>query len=228
MPVRDARLARRGGAVLSMVAAAAVVSTATGSASSLAATPTITIGGSATAQVYAWGAATMTDGSVLLGDYWNLRIVHYAASGSQASPFVFAGKAGFGAGTNQAPFGICVDTSNGPERGRRLHDRGQPLQHQHVQPDGDVHHELGQQQGGPSRQLRLPVAVRGEPGQRQALHLQSVGQEHGDPRPGQPQHAGAVHLPGRAEHLHPATRARLRQRRQCLDRGPGTSPHRHL
>ena len=117
MPSRVSRVSFRAMGVIALAAAAALAGTAGGSAAVLSATPTITVGGSATAQVYAWGAATMTDGSVLLGDYWNLRIVHYAASGSQASPFVFAGKAGFGAGTNQAPFGMCVDTSTGPNRG---------------------------------------------------------------------------------------------------------------
>ena len=103
--------------MLSLAAAASLVGTAGSQASATAATPITTIGGSATAQVYAWGAATMPDGSVLIGDYWNLRIVHYNADGSQFSPFVFAGKAGFGPGTNQSPFGMCVDLTNGPEAG---------------------------------------------------------------------------------------------------------------
>jgi DNA-binding beta-propeller fold protein YncE len=109
--------ARRTIAVLSVTASAALVGSVGAQAAALAATPVTTIGGSATAQVYAWGAATMPDGSVLIGDYWNLRIVHYNASGTPATPFVFAGKAGFGAGTNQAPFGLCVDNSTGPGRG---------------------------------------------------------------------------------------------------------------
>jgi len=103
--------------VLSLAAAASLVGTAGSHAASTAATPITTIGGSATAQVYAWGAATMPDGSVLIGDYWNLRIVHYNTDGSQASPFVFAGNAGFGPGTNQSPFGMCVDLTKGPEAG---------------------------------------------------------------------------------------------------------------
>jgi tripartite motif-containing protein 71 len=110
-------IACRGGAAVSLAASLALLSATGGQAAALAATPVTTIGGTATAQVYAWGAATMPDGSILIGDYWNLRIVHYNANGTPATPFVFAGKAGFGVGTNQAPFGLCVDNSTGPGRG---------------------------------------------------------------------------------------------------------------
>lgn len=72
----------------------------------------------AAAGLYGWGAATMPDGSVLIGDYWNYRIVHYNADGTPASPLVFSqSKFGFGPNTNQAPFGICVDNSGGPFQG---------------------------------------------------------------------------------------------------------------
>lgn len=103
--------------ILALVASAGLVATTAAQAATLAATPITTIGGAANAGLYAWGAATMPDGSILVGDYWNLRIVHYNANGTEATPFVFAGKAGFGPGTNQAPFGICVDNSTGPGRG---------------------------------------------------------------------------------------------------------------
>jgi DNA-binding beta-propeller fold protein YncE len=70
------------------------------------------------AGLYAWGMATEPDGSILVGDYWNYRIVHYEADGSQATPFdVTNSTVGFGPNTNQAPFGICVDTSGGPFQG---------------------------------------------------------------------------------------------------------------
>ena len=72
----------------------------------------------AAAVLYGWGAATMPDGSILVGDYWNYRIVHYNASGTPATPFVFTkSTVGFGVNTNQAPFGICVDNSGGPFQG---------------------------------------------------------------------------------------------------------------
>jgi streptogramin lyase len=70
------------------------------------------------AEVYPWGMATEPDGSILVGDYWNFRIVHFNANGTEASPFVFTkSKQGFGNDTNQEPFGICVDNSGGPFQG---------------------------------------------------------------------------------------------------------------
>jgi sugar lactone lactonase YvrE len=70
------------------------------------------------AGLYAWGAAEEPDGSILVGDYWNFRIVHYNANGTEATPFVFTkSKEGFGNDTNQEPFGICVDNSGGPFQG---------------------------------------------------------------------------------------------------------------
>jgi len=72
----------------------------------------------ANAALYGWGDATEPDGSMLVGDYWNNRIVHYNADGTQATPFVFTqSTVGFGTDTNQAPFGICVDNSGGPFQG---------------------------------------------------------------------------------------------------------------
>jgi DNA-binding beta-propeller fold protein YncE len=69
----------------------------------------------ASAALYGWGDATMPDGSIIVGDYWNYRIVHFNADGTQASPYVFTKSTlGFGPNTNQAPFGICVDNSSGP------------------------------------------------------------------------------------------------------------------
>src|SRR5580698_6497139 len=34
------------------------------------------------AGLYAWGAATMPDGSVIVGDYWNHRVLHYDVNGN--------------------------------------------------------------------------------------------------------------------------------------------------
>lgn len=70
------------------------------------------------AGVYPWGMAEEPDGSMLVGDYWNFRIVHYNANGTAATPFVFTkSKQGFGNDTNQEPFGVCVDNSGGPFQG---------------------------------------------------------------------------------------------------------------
>ena len=112
--------AARGVGTLSLAIAASLMTTAGTQAASLTtstATPITTIGGSATAQIYAWGTATMPDGSILVGDYWNLRVVHYNANGTPATPFVFADDPGFGPGTNQSPFGMCVDLTHGAEAG---------------------------------------------------------------------------------------------------------------
>ena len=45
-------------------------------------TPLRTIGFSGHAGLYGWGAATMSDGSVLIGDYWNYRVQRYATDGT--------------------------------------------------------------------------------------------------------------------------------------------------
>jgi sugar lactone lactonase YvrE len=78
----------------------------------------------AAAGLYAWGMATAPDGSILTGDYWNYRIVHFeddetaTTAPSEASPYVLSQTTqGFGANTTQAPFGICVDNSGGPFEG---------------------------------------------------------------------------------------------------------------
>ncbi|MGD0448142.1 MAG: hypothetical protein ABSB36_05935 [Candidatus Dormibacteria bacterium] len=78
----------------------------------------------ADAGLYAWGMATEPDGSILTGDYWNYRIVHYqddqtaTSAPAAANPYVFSQTTlGFGADTTQAPFGICVDNSGGAFEG---------------------------------------------------------------------------------------------------------------
>ena len=63
------------------------------------------------AGLYGWGAATMLDGSVLIGDYWNYRIQHYAKNGTLLGTFV--NNVGFGATQHQSPYGIAVDPRNG-------------------------------------------------------------------------------------------------------------------
>lgn len=65
------------------------------------------IGGSGHAGLYGWGAATMPDGSVLLSDYWNYRIVHYAKDGTPLGTIVAP------AGTHEDPYGVAVDPTNG-------------------------------------------------------------------------------------------------------------------
>jgi DNA-binding beta-propeller fold protein YncE len=64
------------------------------------------IGGSGHADLYGWGMATLRDGSVLVGDYWNYRIVHYAKDGTFLGTVVPRG------GSHLAPYGIAVDPTN--------------------------------------------------------------------------------------------------------------------
>jgi DNA-binding beta-propeller fold protein YncE len=92
----------------------ACVAAAPASAASAAWNPkqVATIGGSASghAQLYGWGAATMKDGSVIIGDYWNHRVVQYKSDGTFVGvlfnlapvPTVYS-----------APYGLAVDTSGG-------------------------------------------------------------------------------------------------------------------
>ena len=82
--------------------------------------------------------ATMPDGSILVGDYWNYRIVHYNADGTPATPFVFSQSSfGFGPDTNQAPFGLCVDNSGGPFQGYVYMTEGSLFNVNQYDPDGN-------------------------------------------------------------------------------------------
>ncbi len=68
------------------------------------------------AQMYGWGAATLPNGDVLMGDYWNYRIQKATLNpdGTIASinP-TFISNPGFQPGQHQAPYGIGVDPRNG-------------------------------------------------------------------------------------------------------------------
>lgn len=67
------------------------------------------IGGPGHAGLYGWGVATMNDGSVLIGDYWNFRIQHYAKDGTFINTLVGTNTKGDGPGQHQSPYGIAVD-----------------------------------------------------------------------------------------------------------------------
>src|SRR5262245_51863660 len=73
--------------------------------------PLATYGGPAHAGLYGWGAATMRDGSVLISDYWNLRVQHYATDGTLIGTFVANG--GHGPNQHQAIYGMAVDPVTG-------------------------------------------------------------------------------------------------------------------
>jgi DNA-binding beta-propeller fold protein YncE len=84
-----------------------VVGVERGQAAGVQITAVRQIGGSGHAGLYGWGAATMLDGSVLIGDYWNYRIVRYAKDGTPLGTVVPP------ADTHKDPYGIGVDPTNG-------------------------------------------------------------------------------------------------------------------
>ena len=62
---------------------------------------------------YAWGAATMPDGSVIVGDYWNGRVLHYAIDGSPLGVLFSIAPPGGPITPNTTPYGLAVDQSTG-------------------------------------------------------------------------------------------------------------------
>lgn len=68
------------------------------------------IGGPGHAGVYAWGAATAPDGSILIGDYWNYVVRRYATDGTLLQ--TLSGR-GTGPGQTSAPHGIATDPVDG-------------------------------------------------------------------------------------------------------------------
>ena len=76
-------------------------------AAELTLVPKAVIGGPGHAGLYGWGAATMCDGSVLVGDYWNMRVRRFAPDGKPLPHFI--DNAGFGENQHQAPYGLAVD-----------------------------------------------------------------------------------------------------------------------
>ena len=114
------------------------------------------------AQLYGWGAATMLDGSVLLGDYWNMRIQRATLNpdGSIASVDPnFIADAGFQDGQHQAPYGLGVDPVSGNIYMADTDRRGVDL----YDDDGDFILEWGLQGDGPGKFLYPSrVAVRSD------------------------------------------------------------------
>jgi tripartite motif-containing protein 71 len=66
-------------------------------------TPVRILGGPGHAGLYGWGAATMSDGSVLIGDYWNFRVQQFEKTGALRRTAVARD------GRHQAPFDVAVD-----------------------------------------------------------------------------------------------------------------------
>jgi tripartite motif-containing protein 71 len=69
-----------------------------------------TIGRPGHAGVYAWGMATATDGSILVGDYWNHRVLRYGTTGKLLATMSSKGTA---LGQNMGPHGLAVDERDG-------------------------------------------------------------------------------------------------------------------
>jgi tripartite motif-containing protein 71 len=76
-------------------------------AAELSMVPKAVIGGPGHAGLYGWGAATMCNGDVLVGDYWNMRVLRFKSDGTLVGPFI--DNAGFGETQHQAPYGLAVD-----------------------------------------------------------------------------------------------------------------------
>ena len=114
------------------------------------------------AELYGWGAATMLDGSVLMGDYWNMRVqrVTLDPGGSIASIDPnFISNVGFQAGHHQAPYGFGVDPVSGNVYVADTDRRGVDL----YDPDGNFILEWGAQGDGPNKFLYPSrVAVRSD------------------------------------------------------------------
>lgn len=100
------------GAVVTAVGVtlAALAPTASGAATATNPTWLRQIGKSGHAGVYAWGMATATDGTILVGDYNNYVIRRYTTSGTLTQ--TFSGK-GTGPGQNMQPYGLGVDPNSG-------------------------------------------------------------------------------------------------------------------
>jgi tripartite motif-containing protein 71 len=102
------------GAAIGLAMAGATVPVAT-AADELAGDPRLepvrTIGGPGHAELYGWGAATMRDGTVLIGDYWNRRVLRFAADGTPLGTFIH--NEGHQPQHHQSPYGLAVDPDNG-------------------------------------------------------------------------------------------------------------------
>jgi len=66
------------------------------------------IGGPGKAFVYAWGAATLPDGDILISDYWNYHVKRFNPDGSLQTQYATANK-GTNFGQHLAPYDLAVD-----------------------------------------------------------------------------------------------------------------------
>jgi tripartite motif-containing protein 71 len=68
------------------------------------------IGGPGKAFVYAWGAATLPDGDILISDYWNYHVKRFNPDGSLQTQYA-TGNRGTNFGQHLAPYDLAVDPS---------------------------------------------------------------------------------------------------------------------
>ncbi len=117
---------------VTQVAPSATTATSTAGATGLA-TFVRTIGGPGHAGLYAWGMATATDGSILVGDYWNYRILRFDTGGQLLETISEKGR---GVGQNMGPHGLAVDRRdgsfyvadmNGPQKIKKFDAQGREL-----------------------------------------------------------------------------------------------------
>ena len=71
-----------------------------------------TIGGPGSAFLYAWGAATLPNGNILLTDYWNFSVKEVTPSGQLVAEYAKNLK-GTAAGQHLSPYDIAVDPDAG-------------------------------------------------------------------------------------------------------------------
>ena len=79
-------------------------------------TPVRIVGGSGHAGLYGWGAATLNDGSVLIGDYWNFRIQRWNDDGTNRRTYTNRVSTDATKGVG-APYDVAVDMSDIPTSG---------------------------------------------------------------------------------------------------------------
>ncbi len=104
-------ISRRALGAGALVAAASAYGVSPASASTISPIFERFIGGKGHAGLYAWGMCTLRDGTILVGDYWNYRVMRFAADGTAMG--VFIDNRGNGPTQYYTPYGIGQDPATG-------------------------------------------------------------------------------------------------------------------
>jgi len=108
---RPTRTVRRRVALLGAVALLTTVAAVT-TGGPVTAVPSLTglrtVGGPGSAFLYAWGAATMPDGDILISDYWNFSVKRFTPSGQLVAEYAKDRK-GTNVGQHLSPYDLAVD-----------------------------------------------------------------------------------------------------------------------